>query len=100
MRGSIENSLGSSVDSIDSREVSPLHSSAIEALGWIGVLTYILAYFAYSHSFLPSEISFLWLNTLAAVFVGVVSLKQKATQSLVIQIVWIGIGLSAIAFSA
>lgn len=78
-------------------EVSPPSKwNIIEILGWVGTLLYGVAYWLNAHQFIDNGVTFVLLNTIAAVFVGLVSLKQGAKQSLLIQVMWVGIGMSAL----
>jgi hypothetical protein len=68
-----------------------------EILGWYGILALITGYFLVTFSIIkPEGIEFQLLNVTGSGGLMAVAITKKVTQSVLLNIFWIGIGIVAI----
>lgn len=75
--------------------VLPVVPLWISAAGWYGVVAILGAYLLSTHDYIEQNGLYLFLNTTGALGVALLAWKKHAWQAVVLEAVWIVIGLSA-----
>lgn len=70
----------------------------VEVIGWIGALALLAAYFLAARGIYPTDTwQSLWLNIIGAIFLAVIAFVKGVFPSVALNVVWIGIGINALA---
>lgn len=79
------------------RKTQPIPSRLVDWLGWYGVAAILLAYGLISFKFLSvTDVRYQLLNITGSVGLIIEAYTRRDTQPIVLNIIWVGIGIVAL----
>ncbi len=77
--------------------MSSAHAIIFETLGWVGMITFVIAYYGVSFGKLKADgLLYQWMNFLGAIAIGFSVFVKHAWPAFALEVVWGGIALATL----